>query len=178
MNIKRANKFIRLWADINGYEGLYQISTDGQIRNCRGRKRKPTKDKEGYFRISLTKNGKQKSYGIHRLVALAFLPNPDNKPEVDHIDTNVNNNNVSNLRWATRNENRNNSLTIKHSSKCVYCIELQKYWTSQKECAEELMISKSGITLCCKGKQKSTKGYTFRYATEEEVEEYKNKLVS
>lgn len=176
MDIKKANKFIRLWVDIPNYEGLYLVSTDGQVKNSKGRKIKPTKDKEGYLRITLTKNGKQKSYGAHRLVALAFLPNPENKLEVDHKDTNVCNNNVTNLQWVTRTENRNNPLTMKHSSKCVYCIELQKYWLSQKECSEELDISKSSISSCCKGRQKQAKGYTFRYATEEEIEECNNKL--
>lgn len=77
---------------------------------------KKTSFNKGYVYVSLSKNSVSKSYKIHRLVAEAFIPNPDNKPQVEHIDTHRDNNCVWNLRWVTPKENQNNVLTIKHLS--------------------------------------------------------------
>lgn len=107
-----------IWKDIKGFEGLYQISNTGDVKSLARYKnhyskkvyvpeciRKPGKDKNGYLIIPLNLKGKKYMRKIHRLVAEAFIPNPDNKPVVDHIDCDVTNNNVSNLRWATIKEN-------------------------------------------------------------------------
>lgn len=72
-----------------------------------------THSQGGYCDVSLSKDGKRIHKKIHRLVAEAFIPNPDNKPEVDHIDTDKDNNNVNNLRWVTHSENHLNPLTVK-----------------------------------------------------------------
>lgn len=92
--------------DIKNYEGLYAVTEDGQVW---GYKRKrflsPTADKDGYLRVSLSKDSQSKTYKIHRLVAEAYLPNPNNLPEVHHIDTNRTNNNISNLQWVSKEEN-------------------------------------------------------------------------
>lgn len=102
-----------IWKDIEGYEGLYQISSFGRIKSIerKYKKRKcdeciksPSLAGKGYYRIALSKYGIKKYFYIHKLVGNAFIPNPDNKPTIDHIDRNKLNNNVNNLRWATYNE--------------------------------------------------------------------------
>ena len=105
------------WKAIAGYEGLYEVSNLGRIKSLsridsRGYKRnekilKLNKDSGGYLKVSLYKNGKPKQYNVHRLVAIAFIPNPDNLPEVNHKDENRINNYVDNLEWCNRKYNCN-----------------------------------------------------------------------
>ena len=88
---------------IKDYEGLYEISNFGNIRNSKGMTRKLTLGKDGYQRIGLCKDGKKKYFLIHRLVAIAFIPNDDvSRIFIDHIDRNKINNHISNLRWVTQ----------------------------------------------------------------------------
>lgn len=107
-----------IWKDIEGYEGLYQVSTYGNIKSLPKVRRngtgtyiqkekllKPSNTSTGYKKVELCKDGKRKSFKVHRLVAIAFIPNPDNKPEVNHIDGNKINNNIDNLEWVTSSEN-------------------------------------------------------------------------
>jgi len=94
--------------DLKDFEGLYQIDRNGKIwSNYYGKIMSPTNEKE-YLRISLSKNRERKSYRIHRLLAIQYIPNPDNLPEIDHIDRNTLNNDLSNLRWCDRTTNANN----------------------------------------------------------------------
>ena len=106
-----------IWKDIKNFEGLYQISNLGNVkslerkiksRKCEEIIKVPSLAGKGYYRLPLCKNGKIKYYYIHRLVAETFINNTDNKPTVDHIDRNKLNNCVSNLRWATYKEQRDN----------------------------------------------------------------------
>lgn len=97
---------------IEGYEGLYEIDSSGiiySIVTTSSRRKGPVKLQEnrtGYLRVNLyDKNGKHKKYFVHRLVAKAFIPNPDSKPIVNHIDCNIKNNSVENLEWCTQSEN-------------------------------------------------------------------------
>ena len=99
-----------IWRDVTGYEGLYHVSNLGRVKSLHNNKEyilKPRRGKKGkgYFDVSLCKNGKHKTFRLNRLVALAFVDNPENKPEVDHIDTNKTNNRANNLRWVTSAEN-------------------------------------------------------------------------
>ena len=116
------------WRDIPGYEGLYQVSNLGRIRSLidkkydlnekvvkiinREKMLKQNLTKKGYCNVKLYKNGKGETYKIHRLVAETFIPNPENKPQVNHIDGNKQNNCVSNLEWNTNEENFNNAIKI------------------------------------------------------------------
>lgn len=108
-----------IWKDIKNYEGLYQVSNMGRVkslkrmmnkRKCEEIIKTPSLGGRGYKRVSLCNNGIIKYYSIHRLVAEAFIPNEENKPTVDHIDRNISNNCVSNLRWATYKEQNANRL--------------------------------------------------------------------
>ena len=95
------------WRDIPGYESFYQVSNLGNVRSIRFNKIRNMKswDSNGYRAVELYLNNNGYTVGIHRLVALALIPNPENKPEVNHKDRNRSNNNVENLEWVTQSEN-------------------------------------------------------------------------
>ena len=119
------------WKDIPGYEGLYQVSNLGRIKSLARKVKTKNGHYQGYnekilkmgtnnskyYMVVLCKNGKTNAKLVHRIVAEAFIPNPDNKPCVDHIDTNIYNNNVNNLRWCSQKENCLNPITRKNNSK-------------------------------------------------------------
>lgn len=109
-----------IWKDINGYEGYYKVSNFGNVKSCariinhglggadrsiKSRIIKPYGDNHGYHLVSLSKNGKVRKHKVHRLVAEAFIDNPENKPTINHKNEIRNDNHVSNLEWATYKEN-------------------------------------------------------------------------
>lgn len=106
-----------IWKPIEGYEGLYEISNLGRVKSIqyfnhvnnksypRNKILKPLPNDRGYHRVDLSKFGRSKRYRIHRLVAEAFIPNPNNFPEINHIDGNKQNNSINNLEWCTRKHN-------------------------------------------------------------------------
>ena len=105
MSIIKINKM-----DIIGYEGKYKIYEDGRIWSYKREIfMKPYPDKYGYYKLVLTKDKKEKTFRLHRLLALNFIPNPLNLPQVDHIDRNRQNNDLSNLRWVTQEVNMENT---------------------------------------------------------------------
>ena len=123
---------MEVWKDLPNYEGIYQISNYGSIRSLDhyvkskvnkriqyGRVRKPQLSKKGYLQISIIKNGKKLNTGIHRLVAIAFIPNINNYEQVNHIDSNKLNNNVSNLEWCTNKQNADHA-TKNNLRRCNY----------------------------------------------------------
>lgn len=171
------------WRDVVGYEGLYQVSNWGRIKSlsridARGHKRKEkilkvSINKYGYKVISLYKNSKEKKYFVHRLVAEAFIPNPDNLPEVNHIIDDYehrSDNRVENLEWCTRDYNVNYGDRNKRQSKSmkgkflgnknpksrkVRCITTDEVFDTIKEAGEKYNIAYQNICKCCRGKYKS-----------------------
>lgn len=169
-----------IWKDIIGYEGLYQVSNLGRVKslsNNFSRKEKILKNHKnsgGYLRVVLNKNRKAKRYYIHRLVSEYFIDNPNNLPQIDHINTDRTDNRVENLRWVTHKENMNNPLTIdkinkinKKSSKPIIQFskdgEFIRKWDSAMDAQRELGIKQGGISECCKEKRKTAGGYIWRY---------------
>lgn len=157
------------WKDIKDYEGLYQVSNMGNVKSLKFGKERILKykiNKYGYYLVCLCNKGVKKFHTIHRLVAESFIPNPDNKNEIDHINTDKADNRVENLRWVTHIENMNNSLSIDKRYKSVLQFSLNgdiiNKWDSVKEANEELNIG-SHITSCCVGKRKTAYGYIWRY---------------
>lgn len=150
--------------DTPGYEGLYAATSCGKVWSYRAKKfLKPFDDGHGYLCVNLFKDGKRKHYKIHRLVAETYLPNPNNLPQVNHIDENKSNNALLNLEWCTAAYNINYS-----KAKKVICLETNEIFDSITEAAKAVNISKSHITECCKGKLKSAAGYHWAYYYEDE----------
>lgn len=125
--------------DLKDFEGLYQINIEGEIwSNYYNRIMLPANDK-GYLKISLTKDKVRKPYRIHRLLAIQYIPNPDNLPEIDHIDRNTLNNDLSNLRWCDRFTNANNrtvciaNMTEEQQQKRIDDLrEYKRVWAEKK----------------------------------------------
>lgn len=172
------------WKDIPGYENLYQISSTGRVKSLNYRRTgeekvlNPMLDNDGYYYVSLCKNGERKNFKVHRLVALSFIPNPDNKECVDHINGDRLDNRVENLRWCTIKENMNNPLTRKNISqslinnsklsKTVLQLDINtgeviNEFPSTKEAARQLEIYQGSISQCCNGKLNTAYGYYWRY---------------
>ena len=153
---------MEIWKDITNYEGIYQISSCGRVRSLYYKKFKILKlrqDKYGYYQIDLHKNNNVRTFKVHRLVAEAFIHNPNNYPQVNHKDENKTNNKIDNLEWCTNYYNRNYGTRNKRASeKCkkeVICITTGEIFNSIKEASVKYNVNSSYITANCKGRQKS-----------------------
>jgi len=160
-----------IWKPVVGYEGLYEISNLGKVKSLKyGKERilKPRNNK-GYLEVDLPKDGKHKSYKVHRLVAQAFIPNDDLfKTEINHIDENKENNNVNNLEWCNRQYNNNFGTRIEKISKQVNQYDLAgnfiQTFPSMHEIERQLGYNNSHICNCCNGKLKTAYGFIWKYA--------------
>ena len=178
------------WRDVKGYEGLYQVSSEGRVKSLerkiphwRGGERtvkerilKPSDDCRGYLRVDLRDGSKQKHFKVHRLVCEAFHENPDNKPQVNHINEIKTDNRASNLEWATARENSNfgtrNERLGKAQSKSVGQYtrdgELVKIWPSTIEVQRQTGFSNGNISLAANGKYKQAYGFRWKYIERKE----------
>lgn len=178
------------FVDIQGFEGLYQISNLGRVKSLRTRFKGhtnpcnmilvPNIQRSGYIDICLTnKDGKLKRLKIHRLIAIAFIPNINNKPQINHINGIKTDNNINNLEWCTRNENIQHAWRMglykkktgsNHAqSKKVSQYDLKgnfiKIFNSMGEAHRETGVSQGSICLNCLDKIKHAKKFIWRYAT-------------
>ena len=174
------NDRVEVWKDIRGYENLYITSNlgrarsldrwvkgpNGSLRCCKGRILKPVKNNRGYLQVGLCKNGKQKFHLVHRLVAEAFLPNPNDLPQINHKDENPQNNNVDNLEWCSAQYNTNYGTRTEKCSKPVlqYTLdgEFVREWESTAECGRN-GYDQGHVAACCKGKRKSHHKFIWKY---------------
>ena len=183
------------WKDILNYEGMYQVSNLGKVRSLdrirrngvndsdiciqKGQMLKQAKQKaSGYMFVSLSKNGITKGFTVHRLVAQAFIPNPNRYGCVNHKDENRQNNRVDNLEWCTYKYNNNYGTKIQRYKQTMrsncgrkinqYDLEgnFIRKWDSVIEAEEYLNKKRAsvGICSCCKGKLKKSYGYRWEYA--------------
>lgn len=158
-----------IWKDIKGYGGDYQISNYGRVYSVKSHKYlSQTIVGKGYLRVHLWRDGIKKGELVHRLVAIHFLDNPNNLPQVNHKDENKENNCVDNLEWITAKENSNYGTVqerkAKACEKAIKCIELDKIFQSTKIAAQELELNAPNITACLKGRQKTCGGFHWEYA--------------
>jgi hypothetical protein len=171
------------WRDIEGYEGLYQVSNMGRVKSLNHGKETIMKPKiEKYIRITLTKTNKRQIYYIHRLVAIAFIPNPENKPDINHIDGNKKYNYVENLEWVTPSENVRHSIDVLHTKNgrrrggvkiytkdMTFIIQVDSLKTATDWVCKNTnrkYISLQNIHYACTGKHKTACGFIFKYAQE------------
>ena len=170
------------WKAIAGFEGLYEVSNLGRVRSLKFGKEKilkQQKNNDGYLQVGLHKDGHAKQTYVHRLIAEAFIPNPNNLDTVNHKDEVKTNNAASNLEWMSRKDNinygtrnkRTSSANINHPSlsKKVQMFdkstgELLATFPSTHEAGRVTGISQSHISKCCLGKLKSTGGFLWQYS--------------
>jgi hypothetical protein len=175
-------KLVVEWRDTYIYGEQYQVSNTGIVRNkLTGKILKPQKDGKGYLRVSLSKNNVQVTIKVHRAVAMAFIPNPDNLPQVNHKDTNKENNTVSNLEWISNYDNMQhaikNGLTnhVDNSGrKKRPVIRISSNGENVKfgslaEASKQCNVSRSNLCNALKGKRNMCGGYRWKYDDESEV---------
>ena len=197
-----------IWKDIVGYEGQYQVSNLGNVRSLDrivptrcdltriqyGRIMNKTKTRFGYERVVFcdgNRNHKEKAFLVHRLVAEAFIPNPHNKPQVNHIDSNRQNNCVTNLEWVTAKENSEHCIRVgRFKTRKGKKLSEEQRWKKQEGCRDKakrvIQMSKDGdyiaeyrsaadaseilfgkkishIASCCRGTRNFCGGYRWKY---------------
>ena len=163
---------IEEFRDVPGYEGTYEVSNLGRVRR-NGKILKPLKHRDGYLHVDLYKNGIRRKGFIHRLVGLAFIPNPDNLPCINHKDEDKTNNTVNNLEWCTREYNNNYGTRNERISESQYKPVLQfdksgnfiTEYPSVIEAEKTTRINRHDISQCCLGlyHHKTAGGFIWKY---------------
>lgn len=170
-----------LWKDIPGYEG-YQVSNLGNVRSLKykhPRLLKPGNNGVGYKQVMLYNQGIGKMYTVHRLVAEQFIPNPENKPCIDHINAIRDDNRAENLRYVTHSENNLNPITIKHFSESKIGNDYSKGKKRSEETIYKLSQSHKGIKHTEEWKQQrsvSMRGENNPFWGKHHTEESKEKI--
>lgn len=158
----------------------YEVSTYGRVRRCGSGKTHSVRDTKGYLTVDLYKDSRRSTKRVHRLVAEAFVPNPDNKPIVNHIDGNKHNNSVGNLEWVTYAENSHHAWSTGlarpsygmlgkknpnsgRKGKPIRIIETGEIFNSSIECEKAINGNNRHINDCLKGRQETHRGYHFEY---------------
>lgn len=174
---------MEIWKDVPGYIWLYKVSNYGRVKSVKKQLVLKTCGSGNRYKTVALCNGMRKTFRVHRLIAAAFIPNPDNKPCIDHIDGDRANNHADNLRWVTYLENNNNPITKKRLSennaknmqgkegvlhpnskpvrmmKNGVCLKIyQSIHLAKKDGFNDTLIIR-----CCKGRMKKHKGYNWEY---------------
>lgn len=172
---------MELWKEVEGTNGALLVSNSGRVKSLlrNGRILKPTQDSKGYLRLRVTINREKRSYKVHRLVAMAFVDNPDGKPQVNHINGDKTDNRASNLEWVTNKENAHHAiknglwdsvfegaiLEDERRKKPIIalCIKTGESVEFDSVAEAERFIGSRHVTDVLKGKRTKAKGYTFAY---------------
>ncbi len=156
--------------DIKNYEGLYAVTEDGRVWSYKGNKFLVPAQSNGYLFVNLYKENKLKKSYVHRLVATAFIDNPNELSEVNHLSEDKSDNSVKNLAWVSHEENSNygtrNERISQKLSKPVHCIELDRVFKSVTEAAQQLNMHSPGIFRALAGRTEKAYGYHWRYVNE------------
>lgn len=176
---------MEIWKDIAGYEGLYQVSNYGNVRSLSWSRRGIVrnlylkKQNRGYCHVELAKDGIRKAFTVHRLVAEAFIPNPNNYPTVNHKDEDKTNNAVTNLEWCTHSQNMGHTIALhpekyhvkgRPYSRTKSVVQLSKdgkvlrVWDNLISIKHENGFNEGHIGECCLGKRKSAYGFKWQFA--------------
>lgn len=158
------------WRDIKNYEGRYQVSNFGRIKSLKGSEKILKLDcRRGYPYVVLRKNHNSRGIAVHRLVAKMFIPNPENKAQVNHIDGNKTNNKVENLEWCSPKENviHSNRVLERGRGKKIKQYDRQgnllRVWLNAYQASETTGTCRRNINACCNGLYHSAGGYVWKW---------------